>query len=162
MSISGDTGVRDFAHQDHYSYLRTRPAVQAIQFTVDQSVLAEAATQKAAAAKGPAPTRTSPPAPTYTNGTSATNGLKAPNGVSSAPSPSVVSPAPSSPAPSDIAPAAPSPIAGPSSALSKTEEAAAKDPEFAAALARQQEREMEQAKLLCSLENKEACLMCSG
>ncbi|KIM24269.1 hypothetical protein M408DRAFT_233891 [Serendipita vermifera MAFF 305830] len=40
--------------------------------------------------------------------------------------------------------------------------AAAEDPEFAAALARQRERELEEAKLMCSIENKEACLMCSG
>ena len=32
----------------------------------------------------------------------------------------------------------------------------------AAALTRQKERELEQAKLMCSLENKEACLMCSA
>ena len=40
--------------------------------------------------------------------------------------------------------------------------AAAEDPEFAAALARQRERELEEAKLMCSIENKDACLMCSG
>lgn len=40
--------------------------------------------------------------------------------------------------------------------------AAAEDPEYAAALRRQRERELEQEKLYCSLENKEACLMCSG
>jgi ribonucleoside-diphosphate reductase subunit M1 len=36
------------------------------------------------------------------------------------------------------------------------------DPEFAAAFQRQKERELEEAKLICSLDNKEACLMCSG
>jgi ribonucleoside-diphosphate reductase subunit M1 len=36
------------------------------------------------------------------------------------------------------------------------------DPEYAAALQRQKERELAEAKLMCSLENKEACLMCSG
>jgi ribonucleoside-diphosphate reductase subunit M1 len=44
----------------------------------------------------------------------------------------------------------------------KTQAAAEADPEFAAALQRQREREEEEAKMLCSLENKEACLMCSG
>jgi len=44
----------------------------------------------------------------------------------------------------------------------RTAKAAEQDPEFAAALQRQRERELEQAKLMCSLENKEACLMCSG
>ena len=36
------------------------------------------------------------------------------------------------------------------------------DPEFAAAFQRQKERELEEAKLICSLDNKEVCLMCSG
>ena len=30
------------------------------------------------------------------------------------------------------------------------------------AVKRREERELEQAKLMCSLENKEACVMCSG
>jgi len=44
----------------------------------------------------------------------------------------------------------------------KTRKAAEADPEFAAALIRKKEREYEEEKLMCSLENKEACLMCSG
>ncbi|KZO92657.1 ribonucleotide reductase alpha subunit [Calocera viscosa TUFC12733] len=36
------------------------------------------------------------------------------------------------------------------------------DPEYAAALERIKQRELEEAKLMCSIENKEACLMCSG
>lgn len=44
----------------------------------------------------------------------------------------------------------------------KAAKAAAEDPEFAAALARQRERELEEAKLMCSIENKDACMMCSG
>jgi len=40
--------------------------------------------------------------------------------------------------------------------------AAENDPEFAAALLRKKARELEEAKLACSLENKEACVMCSG
>lgn len=36
------------------------------------------------------------------------------------------------------------------------------DPGFAAALQRQRDREEEEAKMLCSLENKEAYVMCSG
>jgi hypothetical protein len=35
------------------------------------------------------------------------------------------------------------------------------DPEFAAALQRQRDGELEEAQVLCSIENKEACLMCS-
>ncbi len=37
-----------------------------------------------------------------------------------------------------------------------------KDPEFALALERQRQRKHEEEKLMCSLENKEACLMCSS
>jgi ribonucleoside-diphosphate reductase subunit M1 len=37
-----------------------------------------------------------------------------------------------------------------------------RDPEFAVALLRKKARELEEAKLACSLENKEACVMCSG
>jgi len=44
----------------------------------------------------------------------------------------------------------------------KTRAAAEADPEFAQALLRKHERELEEAKLMCSLENKEACMMCSG
>ena len=44
----------------------------------------------------------------------------------------------------------------------RTRKAAAEDPEFAAALIRKKEREYEQAKLMCSIENKEACVMCSA
>lgn len=40
--------------------------------------------------------------------------------------------------------------------------AAEKDPEFAAALERQRQRKYEEEKIMCSLENKEACLMCSS
>jgi ribonucleoside-diphosphate reductase subunit M1 len=36
------------------------------------------------------------------------------------------------------------------------------DPEYAAALERLRQRQYEEEKLMCSLENKEACLMCSG
>ena len=44
----------------------------------------------------------------------------------------------------------------------RTKQAADRDPEFAAALQRTREREAEQAKLMCSIENKEACVMCSA
>jgi len=44
----------------------------------------------------------------------------------------------------------------------KVQKVADADPEFAAALQRQKGRELEEAKLICSLDNKEACLMCSG
>jgi ribonucleoside-diphosphate reductase subunit M1 len=44
----------------------------------------------------------------------------------------------------------------------RTAAAAAKDPELAAALQRQRDRDFEEPKLICSLENKEACIVCSG
>jgi ribonucleoside-diphosphate reductase subunit M1 len=39
---------------------------------------------------------------------------------------------------------------------------AEEDPDFAAALQRLKDRELEEAKMYCALENKEECLMCSG
>jgi ribonucleoside-diphosphate reductase subunit M1 len=44
----------------------------------------------------------------------------------------------------------------------KTRAAAEAGPGFAAALERQRLRELEEAKMIRSIENKEACLMCSG
>lgn len=143
-------------------------------------MLKEAAAQNTAAA---APVKTVQPITAPTNGiasysTGAANGLSAPslgvktNGTAHSVS-DIASPAPSSPAPS---PAAVSAIDTPASSVAslppasvaagpsktKAEEAAETDPDFAAALARQKERELEAEKLMCSLENKEACLMCSG
>ena len=156
-------------------YLRTRPAAQAIQFTVDQSLLKEAkkqnamaGTARAAVAAAATPARSV--------------GILTP--VSSlAPSPN--SPAIPSPAPTQAIkqePASPVPLKFLPSAVSassssetiaethslssfysdKVPKAAEADPEFAAALKRQRERQLEDEKLQCSLENKEACLMCSG
>ena len=49
---------------------------------------------------------------------------------------------------------------------SKSQAESAADPKddegYKAALERQRQREYEAEKLACSLENKEACLMCSG
>ena len=119
-------------------YLRTRPAAQAIQFTVDQSLLKTA--KKANADKAnDKKIRAEPVTP---NG-SITNGETG-----------LVSP-PSSATSLEQATA-------PLSLDEKTKAAADADPEFAAALQRQKDRELEEAKMLCSIENKEACLMCSG
>lgn len=154
-------------------YLRTRPAAQAVQFTIDQSLLKTAKEQQATgSAKTAAAARpkaaAAPPAPT-----SAT-----PAPTSAAPTPAPA-PAPVE-APAPVAAAAPAPApasvasssaASPDSAGSglaalsldeKTRAAAEADPEFAAALERKALRELEEAKMLCSIENKEACLMCSG
>jgi ribonucleoside-diphosphate reductase subunit M1 len=122
-------------------YLRTRPAAQAIQFTVDQGLL------KDAKAKVESPAATPKKA---IQGT----GIPTPNSSSEN---SPVRPAASSaPAPVD------STEQDVKSASDKTQQAAEADPEFAAALQRQKDREWEESKIMCSIENKEACLMCSG
>jgi ribonucleoside-diphosphate reductase subunit M1 len=183
-------------------YLRTRPAAQAIQFTVDQSIL-----NKVKVANGITPitpvtpsktgltSPTSAVSPTSGSLANGTNGVKkASNGPpiswmekkrSTSGSSTPITPAPSadaikSPA-EETAPEAPNGVpdttaatgtataaAAPSVSFDGTDneakaaKAAQEDPEFAAALARQREKELEEAKLMCSIENKEACLMCSG
>ena len=140
-------------------YLRTRPAAQAIQFTVDQSVLKEAQRLRELKAAGAVKPRV--------------GGIPSPSStVSSSPAPAtpVEEPAPQiatlKTAAASVAPVAEAPAPYiPYEDMSldeRTRKAAQEDPEFAAALARQKERELEQAKLMCSLENKEACLMCSA
>ncbi|CCO35781.1 ribonucleoside-diphosphate reductase subunit M1 [Rhizoctonia solani AG-1 IB] len=171
-------------------YLRTRPAAQAIQFTVDQSVIKQANAAKKAAAAAPvkpeaqaepavsslaaasnvslAPTSTDPTVtPTIANlrnlsladsgapspaiSTAAVNGSSLSLAVtSSAGTPSVAETAPTTLS------------ADESVSTPSTEVPAQIDPEYAAALERQRQRELEQAKLYCSIENKEACEMCSG
>lgn len=154
-------------------YLRTRPAAQAIQFTVDQSVLKSAKAQNVSAANTKA-----------LNAAAAANGLPKSGSLptpSSSPAPSpVIVPTPvlatgssSSVQAESMAPTLSSSSSLPTPSVSrnmlaelssdeKTRKAAEADPEFAAALQRQKDRELEEAKLMCSLENKEACLMCSG
>lgn len=151
-------------------YLRTRPAAQAIQFTVDQSLLKEAKKQATATiAARPSPVVGQNRIPT---------------------SPASVAPSPQrvvAPATPNVPVTSAQPVASPSQPSSskdedvshesttsvelsladlsldeKTRQAAEADPEFAAALRRQKERELEEAKLMCSIENKEACVMCSG
>ncbi|KAH7098369.1 ribonucleotide reductase alpha subunit [Auriculariales sp. MPI-PUGE-AT-0066] len=132
-------------------YLRTRPAAQAIQFTVDQSVLKEVkANNASAAAPAPAPPKavikTEPAVETVTNGVAAL----------------AVKSEPESP---KLPPAQPAAVASTSTALPPSvselaAKAAAEDPEFAEALRRQ--AELDEARLQCSVDNKEACLMCSG
>jgi ribonucleoside-diphosphate reductase subunit M1 len=140
-------------------YLRTRPAAQAIQFTVDQSLIKDAKKAQAAGTHGivGVPTGLSTPTPAVVH--------------ASAPS-TVPPPAPQEDAvPSSLASSTSSLATASSSSgehgVSLTDEekakaAAASDPEFAAALQRQKDRKLEEAVLMCSLENKEACLMCSG
>ncbi|KEP51375.1 ribonucleoside-diphosphate reductase, alpha subunit [Rhizoctonia solani 123E] len=177
-------------------YLRTRPAAQAIQFTVDQSVIKQANAAKKAAGT---PTPIKPEikqdpataslaaasnvslAPTLT-GADATPTIAALRNLSLAdsgfPSPAISTAAvngsslslavTSSASTPSIAETAATTLPASDDALTSegvrtpTETPAQIDPEYAAALERQRQRELEQAKLYCSLENKEACEMCSG
>ncbi|KAK1223145.1 ribonucleotide-diphosphate reductase subunit rnr1 [Marasmius sp. AFHP31] len=146
-------------------YLRTRPAAQAIQFTVDQSVLKVAKAQQGKAGTEKQPSTVTVSTPTTTTASPAVASVSASSSASSvavAPSSSggLPTPTPSTPEKSPVAAATDS-----LDALSldeKTRKAAEADPEFAAALQRQKARELEEAKLMCSIENKEACVMCSG
>ncbi|KAI0345961.1 hypothetical protein BDW22DRAFT_1353597 [Trametopsis cervina] len=147
-------------------YLRTRPAAQAIQFTVDQTMLKES--QKVREHKVPA-----------VSAKPAVNGIPTPSTAPSTPVQTPASPVTSSFEPVQIKQEPVSPelstekpaqddLATLMEKLSvygledSQMNAARQDPGFAAALLRQKEMEFEQAQLLCSLENKEACVMCSG
>ena len=130
-------------------YLRTRPAAQAIQFTLDHSLVSQVKQQKEQQEAQPI---TKPPVP-------------------SGPSSSYTSTsAPATAISSSSAPASPqyplTPADSHDDALAGLDEvqrrAAEKDPEFAEAILRKKARELEEAKLACSLDNKEACVMCSG
>ena len=151
-------------------YLRTRPAAQATQFTVDHAVVAQVKQQKeqqdrasipkTAAIALPVPASTPTPPPAYPS--AAPGGAAVPSSVSEPVTSSALSSA--SPVVSPVLPL--TPADSHADALAGLDEsqrrAAEKDPEFAAALLRKQARELEEAKLACSLENKEACVMCSG
>ncbi|KAL0578783.1 ribonucleotide-diphosphate reductase subunit rnr1 [Marasmius crinis-equi] len=144
-------------------YLRTRPAAQAIQFTVDQSVLKVA---KAQQGKGGLEKKVSSATVTTTAVPAA---APAPAVASSSASSVTLGPSSSGlPTPTPSTPETSSPVIKAADVLNdlsldeKTRKAAEADPEFAAALQRQKARELEEAKLLCSIENKEACVMCSG
>jgi len=148
-------------------YLRTRPAAQAIQFTVDQQML-----QKTTEANGdqtPAtpitsikspvvkpsytPRKSTTPPPTYM-ANKGRSGMLTPT-----------TPPPAVEVKEELTPTTETVLRNEEltpSTEDKKAEAAKLDPEYAAALERQRERELEEAKMMCSLENKEACLMCSG
>ncbi|KIY71664.1 hypothetical protein CYLTODRAFT_418565 [Cylindrobasidium torrendii FP15055 ss-10] len=133
-------------------YLRTRPAAQAIQFTVDQSLLKEA---KKAVSTPTAPITAATP-------------------IKASPVPVVEAvAAPAGGLPTPTADRSPTLDAKPTDAQPAAEpmdpelekmlaELAIEDPEYAAAVRRQKQRELDDARLQCSLENKEACVMCSG
>ena len=139
------------------SYLRTRPAAQAIQFTVDQSMLNEVKANNAAAAAAKPVIKAEPTVQSISNGVSglAINGTTKTNGTTNGATNSThVVQVKSEPTTPQVPSAS---TVAPSDAVAK---AAAEDPEFAEALRRQ--AELDEARLQCSIDNKDACLMCSG
>ena len=135
-------------------YLRTRPAAQAIQFTVDASYLnsAKKAQQEAKTPKKPQPS--SSPVPNNSSSPVVAK-VSTPTPVVPALNTAALSPTSAVTTPSETTIS----TATPDNAILDGKEV---DPEYTEALKRQKERELEQEKLLCSLENKEACVMCSG
>ncbi|EJC98900.1 uncharacterized protein FOMMEDRAFT_128598 [Fomitiporia mediterranea MF3/22] len=131
-------------------YLRTRPAAQAIQFTVDAAAAKAAQKQGIPVAAVPTPVKAVVPvaSPPPVAGV---------NGRSSEPPASPTHSHYASPIPEPLKAEEPEPLS-----LDGNASKAAEDPEYAAALQRQRDRELAEAKLMCTLENKEACLMCSG
>ncbi|KAF7796292.1 hypothetical protein EIP86_007469 [Pleurotus ostreatoroseus] len=143
-------------------YLRTRPAAAAIQFTVDQTMLKKTMASHSAKTNGTStPTRKSMShnASTYTFTPIPIKQEPSSPDLNALKSPTTSSPSLSD---SDNAVGSASEKLDALSLEERTRQAAERDPEFAAALQRTRERELEQAKILCSLENKEACLMCSA
>ncbi|GAA5883417.1 hypothetical protein JCM16303_003785 [Sporobolomyces ruberrimus] len=128
-------------------YLRTRAAVGAIKFTVDQATLNSAKAANAKPIAAPVVAAVAAVPTTKTNGASIRDIT---NGVSR----TSISSAPVKPTPAPVSVLEPV----------KTEKTEGDDEEisYEEAVRRREERELEEAKMLCSLENKEACLMCSG
>ncbi|KAJ7927579.1 ribonucleotide reductase alpha subunit [Mycena leptocephala] len=146
-------------------YLRTKPAAQAIQFTVDQSILNDAKVQNANAK--------TTKAPVVANGTPAASALALNPDSSQSPA-TPLTPARRLDPEATITlrnagsvgvvqylpPTAPP--AGEEDAEAMLARMAVEDPEFEAALKKLKERELEEERMYCALENKEDCLMCSG
>jgi ribonucleoside-diphosphate reductase subunit M1 len=129
-------------------YLRTRPAAQAIQFTVDASYLKSAKKAQQEAKIPKKPQQVSSPVPS--NSPSPV--------IAKAFTPTPISSTPPTPTATTTSETTPSTKTTDSTTLDGKDD----DPEYAEALRRQKEKELEQEKLMCSLENKEACVMCSG
>ncbi|KAJ7750658.1 ribonucleotide reductase alpha subunit [Mycena maculata] len=162
-------------------YLRTQPAAAAIQFTVDQSVLNDAKVQnanavkvkaalKAEAAAAPALAATATAVPALVRSDTASPSSSSSSSREQSPvtppksrerEPTVtIKQEPVSPEPLRFATPAADPEADESDAM--LAKMAEEDPDFAAALKKLKERELEEAKMYCALENKDQCLMCSG
>ncbi|KAJ6585358.1 ribonucleotide reductase alpha subunit [Mycena capillaripes] len=138
-------------------YLRTQPAAAAIQFTVDQKVLNDVKVQNANAAKEKALKAAGAPVPVVSASESPPTTPPKSREPSVAIKQESVSPEPlrfsSAPAPAADADA---------EAEAMLAQMANEDPDFAAALKKLKERELEEARMYCALENKDECLMCSG
>lgn len=176
-------------------YLRTRPAAQAIQFTVDQTLLAKSKETNGTPVSPVTLRKVRPPyVPKVTTMNSTpkrsetstpvswmenkrtNSGILSPStptdsadvsekaGTPAEPSGAVLTSPPDTTTATGTSAAfeAPSVSFDGTDTEARAARAAQEDPEFAAALARQRERELEEAKLMCSIENKEACMMCSG
>lgn len=160
-------------------YLRTRPAAQAIQFTLDHSLVAQVKQQKeqqevqpdTKAASIKLPVTSTPTTPvSHTSIPEVTTKSIVSHVTATATEPVDAATTPATATSSGSTPASPqyplTPADSQDDALAGLDEvqrrAAENDPEFAAAILRRKARELEEAKLACSLENKEACVMCSG
>ncbi|KAE8214715.1 hypothetical protein CF319_g3206 [Tilletia indica] len=133
-------------------YLRTRPAANAIQFTVSAEEQAAAKADNKASLSKKIETQLSIADKTLAMPAMAPPAAVAAVVVETKLPEKVEAPVKEPVAPVEVASPAPAPVS----------EAAQNDPGFAAALQRARERQLEAEKLACSLENKEACLMCSG
>jgi ribonucleoside-diphosphate reductase subunit M1 len=161
-------------------YLRTQPAAAAIQFTVDQKVLDDVKVQNANASKAkaalkaagaPVPAISAVPALVRSetvSSSSSSSSTREQSPISPVTPPKSREPSveikqePITPEPLRFSPA---PAAQPevdAESEAMLAKMAEEDPDFAAALKKLKERELEEAKMYCALENKEACLMCSG
>jgi len=141
-------------------YLRTRPAAQAIQFTIDTELLKEVKANQAnqSKQKQSASSKTAAPASAEPVPVTVVPKAKVADITTESSDEAPLTPdlTPSTSTINDTTKVTPQTLD------ERTAKAAEQDPEFAAALQRQRDRELEQAKLMCSLENKEACVMCSG
>jgi len=150
-------------------YLRTRPAANAIQFTVsaEEQALAKAANKAGLTKKMQNVTISESSSSTAVSTTPSESGaivqeIEAPV---TKPAAAVAAPVLSSSAvvaEKKGASATATATATATVAPTQVSEAAQNDPGFAAALQRARERQLEAEKLMCSLENKGACLMCSS
>ncbi|GAA6051557.1 hypothetical protein JCM3770_003468 [Rhodotorula araucariae] len=142
-------------------YLRTRAAVGAIKFTVDQATLNEAKAANAPNAQPPASAKPSP-IRDITNGVArASISAPVPTPVKRSPTSSTPS---ASPAPSSVPSAAPTPapVPAPLADAAAAPAPAAEEEDISYEEAVRRAEEHAQAVLQCSIDNKDACLMCSG